>query len=335
LERDLRYLTMLRDPVSRTISWYSHVRRDPNAYRHSRVVDENWSLLDFVRDTETNWDTTNAQTLFVAVDLDYSRLARDPVGYGQAVVKQYARRLDDPVLLDTAKRRLAEFAFVGITERMQDSINLLCYQMDWYPDTSAPKLNVAPVRPRNEECSDETRQAISAITRLDQELYDWSWQRFEERFDQMVKLLIVPNYKSRNIERKSRRCQIVATAERKHFNVDTVEAPSRSGVNAVFHCVVEIANQSSLAITSAPPHPVNVSYHWIDKGTGSVVVFDGERTPIAPALATEETRRFVIVAKAPSVAGVYTLRTTLVQEGVAWFDEDGSGVFCDATIAVE
>src|SRR6185436_18157227 len=101
LNCDLNYLTMLRDPVQRTISWFSHVKHDHNAYRHNRVIDENWSLLDFVQDQATNWDIINAQTLYLAVDLDYSQLARDPVGYGRAVVKTYARRLNDRSLLDT------------------------------------------------------------------------------------------------------------------------------------------------------------------------------------------------------------------------------------------
>ena len=65
LKRDLAYITMLRDPVQRTISWYSHVRREPGAYRHDQVVNENWSLLEFVSDEATNWDMINAQTLFL------------------------------------------------------------------------------------------------------------------------------------------------------------------------------------------------------------------------------------------------------------------------------
>ena len=109
LRRNLTYITLLRDPIQRTISWYSHVKRDENAYRHREVIADKWSVLDFVRDKETNWDTTNSQTLFLAVDLDYSKLARDPVGYGQSVVKHYAARLDDLTLLDLAKKRLEQF----------------------------------------------------------------------------------------------------------------------------------------------------------------------------------------------------------------------------------
>jgi hypothetical protein len=129
LGRRLDYITMLRDRFQRTISWYYHVKRDPNAYRHNQVANDNWSIVDFCRDPETNWDTISAQTLFLAVDLDYQQLARDPVGYGQATVKQYAARLNDRRLLDIAKQRLEEFMFVGITERLQHSVYLLSRRM--------------------------------------------------------------------------------------------------------------------------------------------------------------------------------------------------------------
>ncbi|MDR8909106.1 sulfotransferase family 2 domain-containing protein [Burkholderia multivorans] len=123
--RSLTYLTMLRDPVQRTVSWYLHAKRDMNAYRHQKMNEEGWTLLDFIRDPETNWDIVNTQTLFLAADFDYQRLSRDPVDYGRAAVKELAARRHDKALLDRAKRRLESFAFFGITERMRDSMSPL------------------------------------------------------------------------------------------------------------------------------------------------------------------------------------------------------------------
>ena len=187
LHRNLNCITLLRDPVQRTVSYYSHVKRDENSYRHREVVDGNWSILDFVRDQQTNWDTTNSQTLFLTVDLDYSKLAADPVGYGQAVVKRYAARREDRALLDLAKKRLEQFMFVGITERMQESIELFSWQMGWDPGTPAPSLNISSNRPSEDELTLEAREAIMAINPLDQELYAWARQRFEEQFVHVMK----------------------------------------------------------------------------------------------------------------------------------------------------
>jgi hypothetical protein len=336
LKRNLSYITMLRDPIQRTISWYSQVRRDENAYRHDRVIDENWSLLDFVTDKETHWDLINAQTLFLAVDLDYSKLARDPVGYGQAEVKKYARRLNDRALLDIAKKRLEEFAFVGITERMQDSLYLLFYQMGWDPDISAPKLNVSPDRSPDDEISPETRDAIKEITQLDQELYEWGFQLFEERFGQMVKSLLISRHKSNGGKiNPFPHTQPLPIEERRHLHVRIIKAVSEVEGPKAFQVLTGITNESHCAIASSPPHPVNISYHWIDKITRSVAIFDGERTKIAPGLAPNEKREFLVSVKAPSKPGTYILRVTIVQEAVAWFDEEESRVFSDVEIVVE
>ncbi len=336
LKRNLSYITMLRDPIQRTISYYSDVRRNENTYRHNRVIDENWSLMDFVTDNETHWDLINTQTLYLAVNLDYSKLARDPVGYGQAEVKKYALRLNDRALLDIAKKRLEEFAFVGITERIQDSLHLLFYQMDWYPDISVPKLNISPDRSPDDVISLETREAIKEITQLDRELYEWGFQLFEERFGQMVKSLLISRHKSNGGKiNVSWRAQPVPIEERRLFHVQIIKAPSEVDGSMAFQVLTEITNKSNCLIASTPPHPVNISYHWIDKTTGLVSIFDGERTKIAPSLAANEKREFPVLVKAPSIAGRYILRVTIVQEAVAWFDEEESQAFSDIEIVVE
>jgi hypothetical protein len=334
LKRRLQYITLLRNPVQRTISWYSHVRRNEAAYRHQRVVDENWSLLDFVRDEETNWDMVNAQALFLAVDLDYAALARDPVGYGQAVVKQYARRGNDRALLDLAKRRLERCAFFGITERMQDSVSLLSYTMGFYPDFSLPRLNVAGNRPAESEISAETIDAIKAITGIDQELYDWAGQLFEERFRLMVKSLLASNYKSCAINKNLPWHGPVPVEERKRFSVAIADAPSRVPASGKFEVKVIVANQSDCGLSARNANPVNLSYHWIDVSDGSVVVFDGERTALSPGLPAGEKGQFQAMVLAPERAARYVLRITLVQEGVAWFDDASSSVFEDRKMVV-
>ncbi|TDN67237.1 sulfotransferase family 2 domain-containing protein [Paraburkholderia sp. BL10I2N1] len=335
IKRNLTYITMLRDPVQRTISWYSHVKRDENAYRHRRVVDENWSLLDFVQDSETNWDMTNAQTLFFAVDLDYSRLALDPVGYGTETVKQYAQRADDRALLDIAKKRLEEAAFFGITERMQNSMNLLSYRMGFYPDFSAPTLNTSLNRPLDNEISAETIAAINRITTLDQELYEWACGIFEQRLSEMVKSLLVSRYESSSENQDVQWLGPLPVESRKLFCVEIVKAPSEIGLSTKFQVAAAVTNNSGRTIASRNLNPVNISYHWIEKSTGSVAIFDGERTVMSKRLPVGERTGVSVSVESPARAGQYVLRMTIVQEGVAWFDEPGVDVFSDVEIVVQ
>lgn len=328
----MRYITMLRDPVERTISWYAHVKRDANAHRHEQVVGENWSLLDFVRDAATNWDMINAQTLFLAVDLDYERLSRDPDGYGRDTVRDYASRMNDPALLETAKQRLEDFAFVGVTEHMQQSLDLLAYTMGWQPAESLPLLNVSANRP---ELTPETLAAIQDITRLDQALYDWARGRFEARYQEMVRSLV-----SGHASALGRGLTLpwhavpLPVAAREGMRVQIVHCPDGMEVNALIDVTVEVTNLSCHWIVSAPPHPVHLCYHWISAGDGAVVVFDGRRTAIRPGVATGHTMTCSLAVEAPPEPGAYILRVTLVQEGVAWFDEAPTPMFHDHRMQV-
>lgn len=336
LKKSLDYLTILRDPLERTISWYLHVKRDENAYRHDRVITENWSLLDFINDEETNWDTVNAQTLFIVVDLDYARLARDPVGYGQAVVKQYASRLNDRALLEAAKQRLEKFLFFGITERMQDSIYLLSYVMNWRPAILIPNLNVSPVKVPEVDISLAVKEAIKKRTCLDQELYEWACQIFEERFNDMIQSLLISRFETRakQFEKVENRHLKLSFEQRCLFRVAINEAPEEVGILEEFQISVEVSNFSRCEVDSLPPHPVHLSYHWIDSINQSIMVFDGKRTAIMPSLFDNDKRDIVMLVEAPPKIGLYKLRVTLVQEEVAWFDENGTSVFSDINMQV-
>jgi SAM-dependent methyltransferase len=104
-------------------------------------------------------------------------------------------------------------------------------------------------------------------------------------------------------------------------------------VNAEFHVQVELENLSSTWIQSLPPMPVHLSYHWIDE-LGSIKVFDGKRTALAPPLAPDSRRRYLMLVSAPEVPGRWTLRLTLVQEGVRWFDEQPVSLRADVAAEV-
>ncbi|MCP3709230.1 sulfotransferase family 2 domain-containing protein [Paraburkholderia sp. CNPSo 3274] len=334
-KRKLTYLTMLRDPAQRTVSWYSHAMRDANAYRHQKMKEERWSLLDFVRDAETNWDIVNTQTLFLAADLDYDKLARDPIGYGQAAIKELAARKNDRSLLDLAKRRLESFAFFGITERMRDSMSLLAYELGFFPSFSVPKLNISSNRSGDGELSEDEADAIRELTPLDQELYVWACQLFEERVGEMLRSLLMDRYRqSHTLVRKSWHVPIAGPA-RTQIKVTILDAPSRVPANQQFRAEISLHNSSCYQLASRGSNPVHVSYHWLDGERSQVVVFDGERTRLPASLIPGEDQNVRVSAIAPAVPGRYFLRLTLVQEGIGWLDDGDSGAFCDVEVAVE
>ncbi|UZJ61123.1 sulfotransferase family protein [Pseudomonas sp. KU26590] len=331
----LNYITMLRDPLQRTISWYSHVKRDPHAYRHDQMLAEDWSLLQFVTDSETQWDIVNAQTIFLAADLDYNKLSKDPVGYGTAVIREYASRKTDRTLLDLAKSRLEKFVFVGIVERMNHSLQLMSHTLGFHPHFSDQKLNVSSGGPRSSELSTDVINAIAEITYLDRELYSWASAAFEAHYDKFVNSLLVDAYYADPLHSKSSQNAPLLLKDRKKLSIQTILAPARSHQGSLFQVHVKIVNNSSFIIESYGHYPIFISYHWLDKSNNAHLVFEGIRTEVEPKLLTNQTAIISANVVAPKSVALCTLRMTFVQEAVAWFDEPDCAVFSETEILVE
>ena len=78
-----------------------------------------------------------------------------------------------------------------------------------------------------------------------------------------------------------------------------------------------IENLGPAFLVSAPPHPVHLSYHWVADATSE----EGERTRLPRSIAPGTSADCYLGLRVPATPGVYELRVTLVQEGVAWFDD--------------
>jgi SAM-dependent methyltransferase len=108
--------------------------------------------------------------------------------------------------------------------------------------------------------------------------------------------------------------------------------PTEVKVNSEFEIQLEIENQSEFSFHSYGSHPVHIAYHWMDNLANNYIIFDGERTKIFPPLYQSQprlfksllgqvtTEKYTAKIKALPQKGSYTLRVTLVQEGVRWFD---------------
>jgi hypothetical protein len=96
----------------------------------------------------------------------------------------------------------------------------------------------------------------------------------------------------------------------------------------------KVSNGTSQRLGSCHPAPIQLSYHWID-ADGKIAVFEGLRTPLFPPLDPGTSEIFELKVAAPPIPGDYSLRITLVQEGVRWFDElPGAAVSQDISLHV-
>ena len=99
-------------------------------------------------------------------------------------------------------------------------------------------------------------------------------------------------------------------------------APARVAAGQAFDIDCAIANDGWLEWRSDAPHPVMVSYHWLD-AAGARVPGEGVRTPLPRAVAQGDAATVNVRVVAPDSPGAYTLALDLVEEGRTWFSEQG------------
>jgi len=82
---------------------------------------------------------------------------------------------------------------------------------------------------------------------------------------------------------------------------------------------ITLLNKSNINLASYPPYPIHLSYHWMSENN-QVIVAEGLRTEIYPALLPDEKREFYLNIITPEKQGRFLLHITLVQEEHSWFN---------------
>jgi hypothetical protein len=166
-------LTMLREPAERLVSAYKHILRHRDNPLHEELVGKRVSLLDYVTDAAYAQFTTNFQTWMVLGALNCHLDPRDV-------------RLPEDTRLALARQRLEQFAFVGLTHRFAESLELLCHTFGWPRCDRVPLENVAPERTVGDAIDPRVRAAILERNRLDVELLALAERLFDARFTRML-----------------------------------------------------------------------------------------------------------------------------------------------------
>ena len=167
LPRIPRYVTMLRDPIQRTVSDYFFALNTPGHTLFERLRRYRLSLKDFIvlRD-EQGLNDIYCRLLSEAVSWD--RLADSP-------------RTLPPGALGTAKENLERyFAVVGITERFNESLLLMQIAYGW-KDVHYERVNVTRDKPAQVTLPGEELDAIRLYNGRDIELYEFARQRMDAR----------------------------------------------------------------------------------------------------------------------------------------------------------
>lgn len=188
-----RLLTLLRDPVSLSVSTYHFVKREKNTRVHALVQREAMSLLQFVTDSRTGHLIENRQVRYLSFDIHDDPDAQDIFlsERSEQVVRHW---LPDEVPQLSAEQRyqraqalLKRCDWFGLQERFDDSLRLFAWQFGLPPLGNSERLNVKHPAPGEADAGedDATRDAMLARNHWDNRLYRWASEVFERRFSLM------------------------------------------------------------------------------------------------------------------------------------------------------
>jgi hypothetical protein len=189
LPADTRYITILRDPIDRVLSHYHfHAQAgDPPGEGGPRKLKRIWEELLSHERIEREGGQEDGVNIVLPDDTEFSLeegLRRKICIYDNFMTRflwggesLYGEL--PPDALERAKQNIAAFWFVGVRERLDESIILLGRQLG--AGLMPYHLrHVSAKRPPLAETSDELRALVAEHNAFDLELYEFARQRFEE-----------------------------------------------------------------------------------------------------------------------------------------------------------
>lgn len=181
LDHPVAHLTMLRDPVSRVVSYYNYLRDSPSHDLHARVTRMSF---DQFAEAQIASEVDNGQTLRLA-----GMLHRKP---GRAPA-------DPRGALDAAQENLTQrFSFFGVSERYVEFL-LMAQRLLGWKDLFHHRRNVSPRHVMRAQISESTISRVRSRNVLDLELYEFASTLFSERCEKLgIGAAAVERFKAAN-----------------------------------------------------------------------------------------------------------------------------------------
>ena len=166
LRPDAKYLTVLRDPIERVISFYYYVLRKPGHYLYRYGFEDHMSLRGMFENTRCI-ELDNLQVRMLNPQPAYN----PPMG-----------EVDEHMFQVAAEnlKYIASHGIVGVVERMPELLEVLQRDEGWDPSKMV-RANVTTDRPEADSLDEATLDIVRKHNRFDTKLYDLAAQLFEAR----------------------------------------------------------------------------------------------------------------------------------------------------------
>lgn len=168
-----QYITFLREPVSRVISNYLHIKHHRHHPQNSLIVRENLSIKDYVMDDRFGGGR-NLMTRMLAGTYSSARVN----------LSLYERAMENVNSVNM---------FVGFTEDFENSLALLSAKLNWRKPIIMAHANKGGLKPQSEifDCYDWIREQNKCDVKLYEEL--------KARYETDLKLIKVEQIKQRSV----------------------------------------------------------------------------------------------------------------------------------------
>lgn len=196
--------TFLRDPIERVLSHLNYLKNaTEDDYWAARINDRD-NFRKFIMAENPRPMVNNMQTRFIAGPQTPVKAAKrlDPQPPDDVMADIKARVAQHPPqeqgtgeeMLALAKERLRECAFVGLTERFNESMHLLAYTLGWQPITQQTRRRKASNRLQWDDLDADLQERLLDLNALDIALYEYAQELFDERYAAMQQALLTQHY---------------------------------------------------------------------------------------------------------------------------------------------
>ncbi len=186
--RPIENLTILRHPASLAHSTYQFVKREQNTKVHQLVQDADMSFADFLTHPSTAPLVQNRMIRNISFDFkeDPSAqevfLSAETIEYLQSIINQQGPSIGDDERLERAKYFINKCRWFGLLERFDESLQLLCFVMNWPPVGSTQKLNTFK---KNYQLTELEKASLEQVNQQDLALYEYACVQFDEKINAM------------------------------------------------------------------------------------------------------------------------------------------------------